>query len=97
MATKPPTYTWENGFREAISESSLWDCPSSRRQDEDAEDDDAYVAPPEVELVSSASHNSLGINVIRNWPTIYNGTNSPHGLPSWWHPQGEVDVLICGG
>ncbi|KND89112.1 Phenol 2-monooxygenase [Tolypocladium ophioglossoides CBS 100239] len=98
MATKPPTYTWENGFRQVTSKKAPWDSPRSRRQDEekDGEDGDAYVTPPEVELVSSASHNSLGINVIRNWPTIYNGTNSPHGLPLWWHPQSEVDVLICG-
>ncbi|POR35292.1 Phenol 2-monooxygenase [Tolypocladium paradoxum] len=98
MATKPATYTWENGFRQVTSEKAPWDCPGRGRQDEDGgdEDGDAYVTPPAVELVSSASHNSLGINVIRNWPTVYNGTNSPHGLPSWWHPQSEVDVLICG-
>ena len=56
-----------------------------------------YVTPRYNEPLSSIVHNSLGSNVIRTWPTIYNGTESPHGLPYWWKPQTKVDVLICGG
>ncbi|KAG7108051.1 hypothetical protein HYQ44_012766 [Verticillium longisporum] len=56
----------------------------------------AYVTPPSVDLTTSLTHNQLGINVVRHWPTLYDGTNSPHGVPSWWAPKEEVDVLICG-
>lgn len=56
-----------------------------------------YVTPPFSEPLSSTVHNSLGLNVARNWPTLYNGTQSPHGIPDWWKPSGKVDVLICGG
>ena len=101
MATKLPAFTWENGFRQASSEDAPWVWPGEhggRGGDEgDSWDSNAYVTPPSVDLVSSTTHNTLGINVIRNWPTLYDGTNSPHGLPSWWAPKQEVDVLICGG
>ncbi|KAK5631480.1 hypothetical protein RRF57_007194 [Xylaria bambusicola] len=56
----------------------------------------AYVTPPSKELVTSDAHNDIGINVIRTWPSIYDGTNSPHGVPVWWNPAGKVDVLISG-
>lgn len=89
MATKRPDYTWENGFQQ----------PANLKENATAqeEDSDAYVAPPSTELVTSTAHNDLGINVIRSWPTLYDGTNSPHGIPSWWEPKEEEDVLICGG
>ncbi|ROT35240.1 FAD/NAD(P)-binding domain-containing protein [Sodiomyces alkalinus F11] len=92
MATKLPGYTWENGFRQPSSDATPWVWP----QGQEMTDADDYVTPPDVELVSSPSHNSLGINVVRNWPTLYDGTNSPHGVPSWWAPEKAVDVLICG-
>ncbi|KAI0872293.1 FAD binding domain-containing protein [Hypoxylon argillaceum] len=52
--------------------------------------------PPSKEIVTSDVHNGLGINVIRTWPSIYNGSNNPHGVPSWWAPLEQVDVLIVG-
>lgn len=89
MATKRPDYTWENGFQQPANFKG-----NATAQEEDP---DAYVAPPSTELVTSTAHNDLGINIIRSWPTLYDGTNSPHGIPSWWKPKEEVDVLICGG
>ena len=56
-----------------------------------------YVTPPYDEPLSSTFHNSLGLHVIRTWPTIYNSTESSHGLPDWWNPQTKVDMLICDG
>ena len=56
-----------------------------------------YVSLPAEEPLTSTVHNSLGLNAQRTWPTIYNGTESPHGVPDWWDPSDEVDVLICGG
>lgn len=96
MATKRPNYTWENGFQQPaktdVNSSSV--KGNTRAEDEDP---DAYVAPPSTELVTSTAHNDLGVNVIRSWPTLYDGTNNPHGIPSWWKPEEEVDVLISGG
>ncbi|KAF2129697.1 FAD binding domain-containing protein [Dothidotthia symphoricarpi CBS 119687] len=59
-------------------------------------DDDSSSLPPSKEVVTSSRHNAIGINVLRTWPTLYDGTNTPHGIPSWWKPQQEIDVLICG-
>ena len=28
---------------------------------------------------------------------VFNGTESPHGIPERWKPVVKVDVLICGG
>ncbi|KAH7036699.1 FAD binding domain-containing protein [Macrophomina phaseolina] len=90
MAKSTAAYTWERGFKEASSGTPWqWD------PEPDAEPD-AYVSPPSKELVTSTAHNHLGINVLRTWPTLYDGTNSPHGIPDWWNPASEVDVLICG-
>ncbi|RBQ97854.1 hypothetical protein VDGD_20146 [Verticillium dahliae] len=102
MATKSPAYTWENGFRELDSSSASetpWSWPRSPVDDNGDSAPDrtgAYVTPPSVDLTTSLTHNQLGINVVRHWPTLYDGTNSPHGVPSWWAPKEEVDVLICG-
>ncbi|RYP38828.1 hypothetical protein DL767_002432 [Monosporascus sp. MG133] len=94
MASKRPAYTWENGYQELATSSSL---PSEEEHGNEAHDGtDSYVAPPSVDLVTSTAHNDFGVNVITNWPTLYDGTNSPHGIPSWWQPQDKVDVLICG-
>lgn len=96
MATKRPDYTWENGFQQPVKSDT---AGSSLRENSIASDEDpaAYVAPPSTELVTSTAHNDLGVNVIRSWPTLYDGTNNPHGIPSWWEPKNEVDVLISGG
>ncbi len=98
MAKSVQPFTWKNGFRQPSS-GAPW---STERLHGDSDGDDAYeqshyVNPPSVEILTSTVHNSLGLNVLRMWPTIYDGTNSPHGIPSWWQPSNEVDVLICGG
>lgn len=49
------------------------------------------------EKLSSSVHNSVGLNTVQSWPTIYDATSFPHGLPKWWKPSSEVDVLICRG
>ncbi|KAF2280131.1 FAD binding domain-containing protein [Westerdykella ornata] len=89
MAKSVPPYTWERGFREPTSQPQWLEEPASSESD-------CYVPPPAEELVTSTVHNDLGINVLRTWPTMYDGTNSPHGTPEWWNPPSEVDVLICG-
>jgi hypothetical protein len=87
MAKSVQPSTWERGFQE----------PSDIRQWEIENDDADFSLPPSKEVVTSPQHNELGINVLRTWPTLYDGTNTPHGIPPWWKPQKEVDVLICGG
>lgn len=96
MAIKRPEYTWQNGYQQLAANHSPWKLDE---EDEVKIDDlsDDYMPPPSVDLVTSPVHNNLGINVLTSWPTIYDGTNSPHGIPSWWQPQEKVDVLICGG
>lgn len=91
MAKSISPFTWERGFREPSSGMPWQWEPAS-----DAEND-AYITPPSKELLTSTAHNSLGINVLRTWPTIFDGTNNPHGMPQWWNPESEVDVLIVGG
>ena len=87
--------TWENGFREPRQDAS-WAIES--RIPKDAGDEGpSYTTPPSSEILTSEVHNELGLNVLRTWPTIYDGTNTPHDLPYWWAPSSEVDVLICGG
>lgn len=97
MARAFPASTWERGFKSPLgTDARPWKTPGSEEADED--DTDAYVCPPSKTLVTSTVHNDVGVSVIRTWPTLYDGTNSPHGVPSWWkHPGGQVDVLICGG
>lgn len=101
MATKQPAFTWENGFRQLSSKPAPWEQKengnAATEMNDDHDDANAYVTPPTVELVTSPAHNHLGVNVIRHWPTLYDGSNNPHGVPWWWKPQEEVDVLICGG
>lgn len=95
MATKRPEYTWINGYRELVSADE--DTADRNKTGHIQTGSDVYAAPPEVDLVTSPVHNHLGVNVLRNWPTLYDGTNSPHGIPSWWKPSEKVDVFICGG
>lgn len=94
MAKDIPPSTWENGYQ-APSTISPWLWPPPGNDIE--EDPDAYICLPSKDLVTSSHHNSKGINIIRTWPSMYDGTDSPHGLPPWWKPASEVDVLICGG
>lgn len=94
MAFAIPPSTWENGFKQPTTGRPwVWD----HTEDEGIDDPNSYVTPPSKEIVTSEVHNDLGVNVIRTWPTLYDGTNSPHGAPSWWKPAEKVDVLISGG
>ncbi|XXH03673.1 hypothetical protein Hte_010078 [Hypoxylon texense] len=90
FAIRPSTF--ENGFKQpATGEPWVWN-----NGEDEAGDPNSYVTPPSKEIVTSDAHNNLGVNVIRTWPTLYDGTNSPHGIPSWWKPAEKVDVLISG-
>jgi phenol 2-monooxygenase (NADPH) len=95
MAKAVEPATWENGFK-APSTGTPWVWPPSGQTVAD-EDPDAYVSIPSKDLVTSTAHNDLGVSLQRTWPTLYDGTNSPHGTPDWWVPKKEVDVLIVGG
>lgn len=92
MATTVQPYTFRNGFRQQ-SDSIPWII----NKDDSSDEQPHYTTPPSVELLTSKVHNDLGLNTLRTWPTLYDGTASPHGLPQWWKPSAEVDVLICGG
>ena len=94
MAKSLPAFTWRNGFRELGNEVP-W--KNNRVDILDETKEPHYVAPPASEILTSNVHNALGLNTLRTWPTIYDGTSSPHGVPDWWKPESEVDVLICGG
>lgn len=94
MATLLPAFTWRNGFRE-LSNDTPWKKDGANSLDETEEPH--FVTPPASEILTSTVHNDLGLNTLRTWPTIYDGTSSPHGVPDWWKPSSEVDVLICGG
>jgi phenol 2-monooxygenase len=91
MAKSVASFTWERGFREP-SNSRPWEIETG-----DDDDENELSLPPSKEVVTSSAHNAFGVNILRTWPTMYDGTNSPHGLPKWWKPQRDVDVLICGG
>lgn len=91
MAKSVQAYTWENGFAE-LSTGSPWGRECSADDEEGV-----FVTPPAREIVTSDGHNDHGINVLRTWPTLYDGTNDPHGVPDWFKPSNEVDVIICGG
>ncbi|GAP82679.2 putative FAD binding domain-containing protein [Rosellinia necatrix] len=94
MAFAVPPSTWENGFKQP-AKGRPWVFDYTQGDEVDA-DPNAYVTPPSQEIVTSDLHNDMGINVIRTWPTLYDGTNSPHGVPAWWKPTEQVDVLISG-
>ena len=93
MATSLLPSTFHNGYRQP-GKGTPWVVKSEEIGDDD---EPHWITPPSSEVLSSTVHNSLGLNTLRTWPTIYDGTNSPHGLPKWWEPSKEVDVLICGG
>ena len=94
MATTVPPQTWRTGYQMPAEKASWNDEEFYATEDGQRAN---YVAPPAEEPLTSTVHNSLGLNTIRTWPTIYNGTESPHGVPEWFDPSDEVDVLICGG
>ena len=95
MAKSVQPSTWANGFRESRKDIP-WTTKSSTAAGVEDEEP-SYTTPPSSEILTSEVHNELGLNVLRTWPTIYDGTNTPHSLPDWWAPSTEVDVLICGG
>ncbi|KAF7512314.1 hypothetical protein GJ744_001882 [Endocarpon pusillum] len=113
MAKSIPPFTWKNGFRQAgqgrpwATENWNGYVVNGHGNGEEngngngngvvKKEQSHYVTPPSAEPLTSTVHNDFGLNTLRTWPTIYNGTSSPHGVPEWWDPSGEVDVLICGG
>lgn len=88
-AIEPSTY--RNGYCEPA------DNKAESLSEFRPENEGHYEVPPSTEILTSVAHNELGLNVHRSWPTLYDGTNSPHPLPKWWRPSSKVDVLICGG
>ncbi|KAJ5478338.1 hypothetical protein N7530_003847 [Penicillium desertorum] len=86
--------THENGFRQPAKDPH-WILPEGTEETGDTTGPQ-YEVPPSDEIVTSTRHNDLGFNVLRVWPTLHDGTQSPHGVPAWWKPQDKVDVLICG-
>jgi len=86
--------TYKNGFKQP-SEGEPWLYPKPGAQNLPA--GPHYVTPPSIDVVTSPVNNALGQSVLRSWPTIFNGTNSPDGVPDWWKPSTDVDVLIVGG
>ncbi|KAF2199799.1 FAD binding domain-containing protein [Delitschia confertaspora ATCC 74209] len=93
MATTTRGYTYEHGFCQP-AETNPWE----KHHDSNLNKDEVphYNVAPSVELMTSPVHNALGHNYLRTWPTIYNGTGSPHGVPEWWDSPKKVDVIICG-
>lgn len=94
MATTAGGFVFSNGYRQDAA-TNPWDEPADGEAWDEHEPH--YSVPPSVELLTSPVHNHLGHSYLRTWPTIYNGTASPHGVPDWWKPSSQVDVLICGG
>ena len=86
--------TYRNGFKQP-SEGEPWLYPKPGAKELPA--GPHYVTPQSVEIVTAPVNNALGQSVLRSWPTIFNGTNSPDGVPDWWNPSTDVDVLIVGG
>jgi phenol 2-monooxygenase len=93
MATTVGGFTFANGYRQS-ADTNPWQVENGDIWDKE---EPHYSVPPSVELLTSSVHNNMGLNYLRTWPTIYDGTASPHGVPSWWKPIKKVDVLICGG
>ena len=94
MATVVAPKIWKNGYM-TPSETATWQVEDFNSTEDHRHSH--YVRPPFEEPLSSTVHNSLGLNVVRTWPSLFNGTQSPDGIPDWWKPAEKVDVLICGG
>lgn len=86
--------TFRNGFKQ-LSEGEPWVYPPPEATELPPKPH--YVTPQSVEINTAPVNNSLGDSKLRSWPTIFNGTNSPDGIPDWWNPSTDVDVLIVGG
>ncbi|GIJ86499.1 hypothetical protein Asppvi_005388 [Aspergillus pseudoviridinutans] len=95
MAHSILPHTHENGFRQPAKDPH-WVLPEDSWDETGDDAGPQYEVPPSVEIVTSTRHNDLGFNVLRVWPTLHDGTASPHGCPAWWNPRDKVDVLICG-
>ncbi|KAJ0421294.1 FAD binding domain-containing protein [Aspergillus carlsbadensis] len=98
MTTTLPGFTFANGYRQP-ADTNPWEITHDSDGVDgpvDASEEAHYTVPPSVDLLTSPIHNDVGLKYLRTWPTIYDGTASPHGLPSWWKPNTKVDVLICG-
>lgn len=94
MATVSSPCTWKRGFAEPAEKAS-WTDEANYLSEMDEKSH--YNIPPSQDALTSTTHNSFGQNLLKTWPTLYNGTESPSGIPGWWKPLEEVDVLICGG
>ncbi|KAJ5971621.1 FAD binding domain-containing protein [Penicillium vulpinum] len=84
--------TYKNGFKQP-SEGEPWLYPQPGKE---TPPKPHYVTPQSVDIATAPVNNSLGDSKLRSWPTIFNGTNSPDGIPDWWNPSSDVDVLIIG-
>ena len=93
-ATTPKAQTWESGFAQ-LTEKPTWE--SEDHYQTETGEKASYAKPTFEEVASSTVRSSLGENIVRTWPSVYNGTDTPNDLPDWWSPDSEVDVLICGG
>ncbi|KAL9094759.1 MAG: hypothetical protein Q9165_003030 [Trypethelium subeluteriae] len=85
--------TYKNGFR-LPSKSEPWLYPKPGAKELPPRPH--YTTPQSVDVDTAPVNNGLGQSVLRSWPTIFNGTNSPDGVPDWWSPSTDVDVLIIG-
>ncbi|KAL8694803.1 MAG: hypothetical protein Q9224_003502 [Gallowayella concinna] len=98
-AIEPSTY--RNGYHELVDNNKKngglgYLAEKEKNYDEKWNVEGHYQRPPSAEVLSSSAHNDFGLNIQRVWPTLHDGTNSPHPLPKWWNPQPKTDVLICG-
>lgn len=96
MAQTEAPLTWKRGFA-TPSDGATWADESFYRTENG--DLANYSPPASHELATSLMHNKVtdDKNVLRTWPSIFNGTQAPREIPNWWKPQPDVDVLICGG
>ena len=88
MATSIPSSTWKNGFRQTNGSSPVQIPPYTTSR--------PWINPPCTDIQTSRADNKFGTNVMRTYPTVYNGTASPEGKPDWWSPKSEIDVLVVG-
>ena len=96
MARSLPPYTWKHGFI-APAESTIPAWADEKHFSNHLGEESHYSLPVDSEKPTSAVGNDIGISQLRSWPNLYNGTESGQKKPSWWKPDSEVDVLICGG
>lgn len=92
MASTLPPKSWEAGYARPADQAS-WEAETNyvTESGERAH----WTLPVHTEPPTSTIGNGLGLTHLRTWPSIYNGTAT--GMPEWFKPSKEVDVLICGG